>query len=88
MARSIIEDEDLPANEEDEAEEVEAPKAKTKIAPKSIPKSIPKSAPTEEAETEVKIITENQFIINQLSYIAEQNEAIIKGLKKAGINLD
>jgi hypothetical protein len=76
MARSIV-DEDIPKTEEDEEEE--QPKIKPKVFSKS---------PAKEAEVEVRIVTENQLVLNQLEYIIKQNEGIIKGLRTLGANLD
>ena len=73
MARSIVEDDDIPKTEGDE---------EVKVKPKVFPKAQPK------VEAEIRIVTENQLILNMLEGIAQQNEAIIKGLKTLGANLD
>jgi hypothetical protein len=75
MARSIV-DEDIPKTEDDEEEQ---PKVKPKVFPKAQPK---------EAEPELRIVTENQLILNMLENVLKQNDAIIKGLKTLGANLD
>lgn len=74
MARSIV-DEDIPKTEDDEEEQ---PKVKPKVLPKAQPK----------AEPELRIVTENQLILNMLENVLKQNDAIIKGLKTLGANLD